>query len=552
MAETQHHVRPLLIGTKAERIAYSTASVAAGLWWIQISGDSADDPSLYVWTGSEWVRLAGSGRTRIGELSDTVTGAGYGRRLFLSGGGSVDGTWDSDNSDPLWLGRYNAANDESELRVNIGDNGAAADGLVIGYTDGVGTWHPLFRMNADGSSSGFGAGAAHNLLSATHSDTTADNPVAGDVIVANSDPAWVRKAKGAAHQLFKMDAGANGPEWDTFDWDEFAGAGGDMAHNHQSAAEGSQFSQLLGDQFVDVGTAADPSQGALIYGRDNGGTGALWERLPVGDYVGQMLTLLDIDPPWGYLPVWTSFDWDVAAAATGSDMVHTHASATEGGQLDWDTCFSDAVHTHQSAAEGGQLDHGAALTGLTDDDHTQYLLATGARTGASAQDQAFTNGVRVLDGLYVGSNTNPTADDITFDGNLISAKNSTTYDVWAFHPLASPLTSASWDGDSFSTVGKTLIDLSSVFGAPAGIKAVLFVLAIRDSASSGADPRIILSPNDTDNSGPVWGCGGQANDTWSRGMFIAGCDSNGDVYYQIYATGANTFDVYLSIWGYWI
>lgn len=32
-------------------------------------------------------------------------------------------------------------------------------------------------------------------------------------------------------------------------------------------------------------------------------------------------------------------------------------------------------HTHQSAgAQGGQLDHGAALTGLTDDDHTQYLL----------------------------------------------------------------------------------------------------------------------------------------------------------------------------------
>jgi hypothetical protein len=39
------------------------------------------------------------------------------------------------------------------------------------------------------------------------------------------------------------------------------------------------------------------------------------------------------------------------------------------------------------------LDHGAKLTGLTDDDHTQYLLATGARTGASAQAQTFTNGI---------------------------------------------------------------------------------------------------------------------------------------------------------------
>ena len=31
-------------------------------------------------------------------------------------------------------------------------------------------------------------------------------------------------------------------------------------------------------------------------------------------------------------------------------------------------------HTHQDAANCGQLDHGLALTGLTDDDHTQYQL----------------------------------------------------------------------------------------------------------------------------------------------------------------------------------
>ncbi len=38
------------------------------------------------------------------------------------------------------------------------------------------------------------------------------------------------------------------------------------------------------------------------------------------------------------------------------------------------------THTHQSAgAQGGTLDHGLALTGLTDDDHTQYYLANGTR-----------------------------------------------------------------------------------------------------------------------------------------------------------------------------
>ncbi len=70
-------------------------------------------------------------------------------------------------------------------------------------------------------------------------------------------------------------------------------------------------------------------------------------------------------------------DWD----NIWSDAVHSHASDAEGGQLDWDFIWSDAVHSHQSNAEGSTLDHGLALTGLTDDDHTQYIrhaLATAA------------------------------------------------------------------------------------------------------------------------------------------------------------------------------
>jgi hypothetical protein len=39
-------------------------------------------------------------------------------------------------------------------------------------------------------------------------------------------------------------------------------------------------------------------------------------------------------------------------------------------------------HTHQSTgAQAGQLDHGLALTGLTDDDHTQYALLAGRSGG---------------------------------------------------------------------------------------------------------------------------------------------------------------------------
>jgi hypothetical protein len=64
--------------------------------------------------------------------------------------------------------------------------------------------------------------------------------------------------------------------------------------------------------------------------------------------------------------------------------------------------FTNAAHTHQDAAGGARLDHGAAMVpaSLLDDDHPQYLLATGGRAGASAAAQDFgTLGVKadVLD-----------------------------------------------------------------------------------------------------------------------------------------------------------
>lgn len=57
-----------------------------------------------------------------------------------------------------------------------------------------------------------------------------------------------------------------------------------------------------------------------------------------------------------------------------------------GGNID-DLSASDAASIVQS-----NIDHGALL-GLSDDDHTQYILATGTRTGATSQAQTFTSGV---------------------------------------------------------------------------------------------------------------------------------------------------------------
>jgi len=129
------------------------------------------------------------------------------------------------------------------------------------------------------------------------------------------------------------------------------------------------------------------------------------------------------------------------------------------------------------------------------------------------------------------------------------------YQVYGFVPLLAPLTSTSWDGDAYSTAAKTLIDLSAVFSAPAGIKAALFRIVCRDSGSAASTSNlgVMLSPNDTASNGPVH-CrvDGLPNDVLGEENAVVPCDANGDVYYQLTASGASTLDVWLQIWGYWI
>lgn len=145
-----------------------------------------------------------------------------------------------------------------------------------------------------------------------------------------------------------------------------------------------------------------------------------------------------------------------------------------------------------------------------------------------------------LDTPNAGASTNPARSDHVHGINGM------------FTPLTSPLTSTSWDGDAHSTTAKTLIDLSAVFGAPAGIKAAVFRTAIRDSASATNDCVLILSPNNSDGVGLSADCSGIANDYYDRNCLTVPCDANGDVYYQIVASGVNTMDVTVEIWGYWL
>jgi hypothetical protein len=101
-----------------------------------------------------------NGHLRLGEVVNTTTPGtkGYGKALIFSGAPDVSGFWNSDNSDPLWIARFNDADNNTQLRINIGDDPGGGDALVIGTTSGAGadfnqtgTWTPRVTIDSAGT-----------------------------------------------------------------------------------------------------------------------------------------------------------------------------------------------------------------------------------------------------------------------------------------------------------------------------------------------------------------------------------------------------------------
>lgn len=141
----------------------------------------------------------------------------------------------------------------------------------------------------------------------------------------------------------------------------------------------------------------------------------------------------------------------------------------------------------------------------------------------------------------------PQAERINKIGQRANRPIESQHWVW----LQTALTSTSWDGDAHSTTAKTAIDLSAVFGVPAGVRAVAVRVDLQDSGAAGVDCWLILGPNSTAFQGIAFGCH-PANDRWSYQSGVIPCDTNGDMYYQTGASGASTLDVTIQIWGYLI
>ncbi len=94
---------------------------------------------------------ANSSKFNIGSKQDSV---GYGSQVFFNGLG---------NSDGLWMSRYNAASEASELRVNVGDDGGSVDKFHVGYLTS-GTWKSNLVVQANGQA-GIGTAELNGDLS---------------------------------------------------------------------------------------------------------------------------------------------------------------------------------------------------------------------------------------------------------------------------------------------------------------------------------------------------------------------------------------------------
>jgi hypothetical protein len=121
------------------------------------------------------------------------------------------------------------------------------------------------------------------------------------------------------------------------------------------------------------------------------------------------------------------------------------------------------------------------------------------------------------------------------DGGLIAGR---------FVPLVTPLTSTAWDGDA-KNGASGVIDLSAVFGAPAGIKAIA-VNVIIQAATAGLAAALV--PVSTQLADGLFVNAAVANQLFSVGGVVP-CDGNGDVYF--YQTG-DLSAVHIRITGYWL
>lgn len=151
-------------------------------------------------------------------------------------------------------------------------------------------------------------------------------------------------------------------------------------------------------------------------------------------------------------------------------------------------------------------------------------------------------------GLQAGGSTNPGTGYVGYTAGLRPNKNSTQYYAYSYVPLGTPLTSTAWDGDAKGNTAGTVIDLSAVFGAPAGLQAVNVRVIGKANNAGPTDSNYFYVGQSASDDAHV-GCYLWGN-VYMDNMGPANCDSNGDIWYTV-QSGATAYCI-IRIMGYWI
>jgi len=176
------------------------------------------------------------------------------------------------------------------------------------------------------------------------------------------------------------------------------------------------------------------------------------------------------------------------------------------------------------------------ISATSDTEHKQAYIYMYADDGVSSPSIEI---ISAEDSVVLGS------DIVRFYGNLSSYKNSADNYGYIFVPFRA--TSTSWDGDLKYDANNGVIDLSAVFGLPAGIKAIEATLQV---ACATVGKTVTLGASSAYRYQLV-------QETQVANAYISNtgkvtCDANGDVYFWTDAVTAAKAAVYLVIYGYYI
>lgn len=206
------------------------------------------------------------GATAIRPIRGSVDG-----QIFNDSTAGVIYRWNEDTE--TWVAITGSASTHPLLDGSV-NNDTTASAVVSGdviYGNATPKWTRLAKgsdgqvLTLAGGLPSWAAGgvSTHNLLSATHPDTTAAAVVAGDIIYGDATPKWVRLPKGTDGQILTLSAGL--PGWAT-------GGGG----SGPWTSSGSYIYPVTLGNMVGIGTATPDTWSSIV--------GAGGENLQV--YVG--------------------------------------------------------------------------------------------------------------------------------------------------------------------------------------------------------------------------------------------------------------------------